>query len=671
MAKVSVIIPVYNVEEYLHDCMESVVNQTLKDIEIICVNDGSTDNSRKILQEYADKDSRVKIIDQENQGQGVARNNGIAVSTGEYLGFVDSDDWIDPDMYEVMYNNAKKFDSDLVETHCRLYNDYYKNFKILKHAGPLPVDRVFDYRIYKRYLFGTFTAPWNKLYKSSLVKENNIQFAKFRRTEDCIFAIKSRVFSKKITYVDKPLYVYRIRTGSVEHKKTEEVLNLYCILKEIIDFTKNCGIYEEIKDSVNEYVVRNLARIYEQVPENCKSKYDKICRELLSDDSYQYYCKLRHRDSFFIENVFSLKNFYDAEVKYKVITILGLKFKYVVKNKKLLSSDFTEPIDLVYLWCNDSDPVWHNKRREFQKEYASDKTDESFDCRYSDNDELKISLRSVEKYLPWINKIFIVTDNQVPDWLDTNNQQIVIVNHKEIIPEKYLPTFNSNVIETYLHHIPGLSEYFLYANDDTFVNTRLPRSFFFDENKKPVARFKDMRHMDKSFIEKSDYLRQVVRMQKLIKERFGKSFCLDPHHNIDAYTKTICAECEKEFLNEYNICRQNKFRQNSDVQRCLIYYYAIIKKQAVLKLLHKVDSDLPLLKRIYNLIIHKYEKDSVYISVNKKDEEIKMDLNKFNPKMFCLNDSDFTQDEDRIRAKKLLHDMFPEKSYFEKEVKIC
>lgn len=111
--KVSIIMPVYNVEKYLKKCLNSLINQTLDDIEIICVNDGSTDNSDKILQEFAQKDSRIKILTQSNKGQSVARNLAIENANGEYLGFVDSDDWVDLDYFEKLYNIAIKYDCDI------------------------------------------------------------------------------------------------------------------------------------------------------------------------------------------------------------------------------------------------------------------------------------------------------------------------------------------------------------------------------------------------------------------------------------------------------------------------------------------------------------------------------------------------------------------------------
>ena len=113
MVKVSVIVPAYNVEGYINDCLESLVNQTLKEIEIIVVNDGSTDRTSEIISKFSAKDSRMKIINQENQGLSAARNNGMQQATGEYIGFVDSDDYIDLDFYEKLYEAAKTNDADI------------------------------------------------------------------------------------------------------------------------------------------------------------------------------------------------------------------------------------------------------------------------------------------------------------------------------------------------------------------------------------------------------------------------------------------------------------------------------------------------------------------------------------------------------------------------------
>ncbi len=112
--KVSIVLPIYNVSEYLRKSLNSLVKQTLQEIEIICINDGSTDNSLEIVKEYAKRDNRIVVVDKKNEGQGIARNLGINMAKGEYIGFVDPDDWVKPDMYEKMYNQAKKFSSEIV-----------------------------------------------------------------------------------------------------------------------------------------------------------------------------------------------------------------------------------------------------------------------------------------------------------------------------------------------------------------------------------------------------------------------------------------------------------------------------------------------------------------------------------------------------------------------------
>lgn len=143
-------------------------------------------------------------------------------------------------------------------------------------------------------------------------------------------------------------------------------------------------------------------------------------------------------------------------------------------------------IDLVYLWVNGNDLKWIAKRNACIGEPS--KAEENCKERYVDNDELKFSLRSVEKYAPWIRKIFIVTDSQTPEWLETSHPKIQIVDHTEILPTECLPCFNSVVIEHHLHRIPGLSEHFLYANDDMYINKPVTPETFFAKDLLPKIR---------------------------------------------------------------------------------------------------------------------------------------------------------------------------------------
>ena len=139
-----------------------------------------------------------------------------------------------------------------------------------------------------------------------------------------------------------------------------------------------------------------------------------------------------------------------------------------------------EKIDLVYLWVDGSDSDWLKKKNKYLQSLNFEVTqDESGACRYIDNDELKFSLRSVERYMPWINHIFIVTDNQIPSWLNLEYSKVSIIDHKDIMNEDILPTFNSMVIEANIYKIPNLSDYFILANDDFFAYKDVPISFFF------------------------------------------------------------------------------------------------------------------------------------------------------------------------------------------------
>ena len=138
-------------------------------------------------------------------------------------------------------------------------------------------------------------------------------------------------------------------------------------------------------------------------------------------------------------------------------------------------------IDLVYLWCSDSDVQFNAILNETKKNYLIYEDKDKLDVRVADHNELRYSLRSVEQFAPWIHHIYIVTFNQVPKWLNINHPKITIIDHSQIIPKEYLPTFNSTVIEAFIHKIPGLSEHFLMANDDTFFGNETSSDFFFNQ----------------------------------------------------------------------------------------------------------------------------------------------------------------------------------------------
>ena len=212
MAKISVIIPVYNVEKYLRQCLDSVINQTLKDIEIICVNDGSTDGSLNILQEYANKDKRIKVISQENKGLSGARNVGIKSAKGEYIGFIDSDDWIDKTFYENLYKAGKSNKADIVAGN------------IIKEKGTCS-RRITNYHIpyrsnnvdekFRLLKIPKFNYVWNKIYNREQLIKSNILFEENIKYEDVEFTHKVAFYLNRVVIQPKSNYHYRINQNGI------------------------------------------------------------------------------------------------------------------------------------------------------------------------------------------------------------------------------------------------------------------------------------------------------------------------------------------------------------------------------------------------------------------------------------------------------------------------
>lgn len=312
----------------------------------------------------------------------------------------------------------------------------------------------------------------------------------------------------------------------------------------------------------------------------------------------------------------------------------------------LVSKD-TQKIDMVYLWCDLADENFKKKKEECAKKYGVE-FNANNDCRYIDNDELKYSLRSLEKFAPWINNIFIVTDEQVPKWLNTEHSKIKIVDHKDIMPESALPSFNSTAILHNIVNIEGLSEYFLYSDDDTFCCDYVSPEFFFKEGN-PVCRFIKPYKDD----DNSGYTNILRNGDKLLKDKFGNKLPmgLKPHHNIDAYRKSLILKCKEEFKEEIEKSSVSPFRKSSDIERAIYQKYACLTGCGIFEQTDKTN--------IFNR-----RKDSLELFSQSRKKEQK--LKKFKPKLFCINDTEETTDANRRETKEFLEMMFPKKSQFEK-----
>ena len=241
MFKVSVIVPVYKVERFLPRCLDSIINQTLKDIEIICVNDGSPDNSLQILEDYAKKDLRIKIINQENSGPSVSRNKGILMAQGEYIGFVDSDDWLDIDFYEKLYAAAQKYDADIAACGIKVYRKYSRENYMLKYTKECCVDDA-ERKFYLCDVPETCNV-WNKIYRTAFIKNRKIEFeAGIHMQEDISFTMETLYYSKKFVTVPGTLYNYdRRNENSIVKTKSLK-------MKQDVKYTQN-KMFEFLKSN--------------------------------------------------------------------------------------------------------------------------------------------------------------------------------------------------------------------------------------------------------------------------------------------------------------------------------------------------------------------------------------------------------------------------------------
>lgn len=279
MVNVSIIVPVYNVEKYLRKCLDSISSQTLKEIEVILVDDGSTDSSSKICDEYSKIDNRFKVIHKTNGGLSDARNVGIDIARGQYIGFVDSDDYININMFEILYSNIIIYDADIsVCDFKKVYEDNndiienYNGYIIHKYSNMDSLNQLYNENVF------SFVPAWNKLYKKDLFKELRYKVGKIHEDE---YIIHELLYScKNVIYITCDLYYYLQRDGSIMKLKYSisrlDALDAY---RERVIFFKRIGEKKLIKNAVFEYSIKFF------------ESYFRVKYEI--DNSYKYLIKIK------------------------------------------------------------------------------------------------------------------------------------------------------------------------------------------------------------------------------------------------------------------------------------------------------------------------------------------------------------------------------------------
>lgn len=326
---VSIVIPVYGVERYIKRCLDSVVNQTLKNIEIIIVNDDTKDNSMEICEAFAKEDDRIKIYNKLNEGLGLTRNYGIERSNGEYIAFLDSDDFVDLDFYEKMYNNAKKNETDACFTNYKIYNKdaqlIEENMRNIPFSGEIIDSKLVLFNMLKvptelaeKKFIGM--SVWRAIYKKKIIKENSLKFVSERQfiSEDILFNIDFFSNANKISFIKDTYYYYCENSNSLTHiyredrfKKNKE---LYL---ELIRRTKKIGIFEQVQCGLSNLFIDSVRGcIKNEFYYNSLNAKNNVIN-ILNDEYVNKALKIKTKESL-------RKNMFDFCMKNKNIIMLKL-----------------------------------------------------------------------------------------------------------------------------------------------------------------------------------------------------------------------------------------------------------------------------------------------------------------------------------------------------------
>lgn len=327
--KVSIIIPVYNVEKYLEKCIQSVVNQTLKEIEIFLIDDGSSDSSWEIVQKFAKKDKRITAIQQENAGAAVARNQGLDRAKGEYIGFVDSDDYVDANYFEELYRAAVKYKADITRAYVRSEIETSDDYQLVHSTDGY--DSYYNVRLKKEVLANKLSltsSNWLAIYKRSVVDKNKIRFIPEIRTgQDNIFNLHISYVANKVAFVDKKTYYHMVRRdGSLMtgyNFTSEGLVSRALVIEETIRFLNEADDYDKdiyvsrVKDVLDFFHSRliKMARL----PTQTKQELAQLLLPAWSSVQYKdEIIKLMKHDARFMEALNGGEKAFNIYLSYRV-----------------------------------------------------------------------------------------------------------------------------------------------------------------------------------------------------------------------------------------------------------------------------------------------------------------------------------------------------------------
>lgn len=513
---ISIIVTIYNSELYLKDCLESLHNQTYSDFEVIMINDGSTDESRAIALSYTQLDSRFTLVDSEHVEYPEACNIGLKHINGDYIIYFDSDDIADANWLMFLYNSLIENNADIsMCTSNRFINDEQKDIqavsvedlnRYVSDVSKVKMNYLFDDKV-----LGNL---WNKLVKKELY--NDIIFPKdFPAQSDIYATCKILDKAEKVVFVNLPLVNFRRHNNSRMAK---------------------AGHGNEYWKFRIELFLDLIEPIWDKYPYThfiCKRYMNGLLSRVRLD--------------------------YQVDKDYYNDVILSEKNRKRLDKMFLESEECNFDVDLVVPFVDDRDEVWQEAyKKTFNREYRPDE-------RFDDHDLFKNFIKGVDKFMPWIRKIHLIVSNieQVPDYINKEKTHIVL--HSDIIPSDYLPTFNSQTIEMFIHNIEDLSEHFIYSNDDMYPINYLNKSDFFTIEGKPKIIFKK-EYTDKAL---SFFQRVCLNNYQTVANALNVEHdaeVIKPEHSMTSMILSDCKKCfdlikEDIYKTIYYDRKSNQFNQ--------------------------------------------------------------------------------------------------------------
>lgn len=347
MVKISVVIPVYNASKFLDDAFDCLLNQTFTDFELICVNDGSKDDSLNILNDFASKDSRVKVIDKENGGCGSARNRGLKEASGGYIYFFDPDDILEKNTLKLAYDSASKNNSDMVIFKANIFDKngisnrqifFYYNKTIKKeNFDNIPKENLKEYVLKGGY------APWSKLYKKDFLDSyDDFKFDLGLAFDDVPFHVKSMLRAKRISFINKYLYHYRVDNINSVNSTSSNGFDIFKIIDIVEDILKRENYYDLLKKEFSSFQVSHILLYIistdsDKYFEIARERFSKIDRKCIEDKPY-----LSQRFDLVLENddFDKFKEEYNFLILNHELTKLERKLKLLTKENKKLNKEF-------------------------------------------------------------------------------------------------------------------------------------------------------------------------------------------------------------------------------------------------------------------------------------------------------------------------------------------